>query len=282
MIHPADVHRVRPHVLARDRGQDGRAAGFHRVGGCRLDRVPGRRRVQRAENAKQAVALDAADAVAGIEAADELPGRAVAAGARVRDDGREHAAVAQRHEHAARLVRDAVAERAVAPRGRVIVRERADARHPVAQPEPELPRAVGRDGGRDRRRDLRAAAQHGHGQGVPRRVHGGEKVRRGRDVPAVDAADHVTGQQPRVLGGRGLAAGRVHLGEIRHEHARRRHLNADGPAERHERRRLRRHARAQRERDRRRDGKSAQKMWLFPQKIPPLRVQYQYAGFRTK
>ena len=41
-------------------------------------------------------------------------------------------------------------------------------------------------------------------------------------------------------------------------------------------------ARAQRERDRRRDGKSAQKMWLFPQKIPPLRVQYQYAGFRAK
>lgn len=116
----------------------------------------------------------------------------------------------------------------------------------------------------------------------PAGVHGGEKVRRGRDVPAVDAADHVTGQQPRVLGGRGLAAGRVHLGEIRHEHARRRHLNADGPAERHERRRLRRHARAQRERDRRRDGKPAQKMWLFPQKIPPLRVQYQYAGFRTK
>lgn len=167
-------------------------------------------------------------------------------------------------------------------RGRVVVRERTDARHPVAQPEPELPRAVGRDGGRDRRCDLRAAAPDGDGQGVARRVHGCEKIRRGRDVPAVDAADHVTGQQARVLRGRGLAAGRVHLGEVRHEHARRRHLDADGPAERHERRRLRRHARAQRERDRRRDGKAAQKMWLFPQKIPPLRVQYQYAGFRAK
>ena len=282
MIHPADVHGIRPHVLARDRGQNGRAAGFHRIGRRRLDRGPLRRRVQRAENAEDAVALDAADAIAGVEAADELAGRAVAAGARVRDDGREHAAVTQRHEHAARLVRDAVAERAVASRGRVVVRERADARHPVAQPEPELPRAVGRDGGRDRRCDLRAAAPDGDGQGVARRVHGREKIRRGRDVPAVDAADHVTGQQARVLGGRGLAAGRVHLGEVRHEHARRGHLDADGPAERHERRRLRRHARAQRERDRRRDGKPAQKMLLFPQKIPPLRVQYQYAGFRAK
>ena len=282
VIDPRDVHGVRLHGVARDRGQDGRAAGPDRACGRGLDRRAVRRRVERAEDSEQAVALDRSDAVGGIEAADQLTGRAVPARTHIRNDGREHAAVAQRHEHAARLVRDAVAERAVAPRGRVIVRERADARHPVAQPEPELPRAVGRDGGRNRRRDLRAAAQHSHGHGVARRVHGGEKVRRGRDVPAVDAADYVTGQQPRVLGRRGLAAGRVHLGEIRHEHARRRHLHADGPAARPERRRLRRHARAQRERDRRRDGKSAQKMWLFPQKIPPLRVQYQYAGFRTK
>ena len=282
MIHPADVHGIRPHVLARDRGQDGRAAGLDRIGRCRFNCRTVRRRVQRAENAEDAVALDGADAIAGVKAADELAGRAVAAGTRVRDDGRKHAAVTQRHEHAARLVRDAVAERAVAPRGRVVIRERADARHPVAQPEAKLPRAVGRDGGRDRRRDLRAAAQHRDGQRIPRRVHGGEKIRRGRNVPAVDAADHVTGPQSRVLGGRGLAAGRVHLGEVRHEHARRRHLDADGPAERHERRCLRRHAHAQRERDRRRDGKPAQKMLLFPQKIPPLRVQYQYAGFRAK
>ncbi len=233
VIDSRDVHGVRLHGVARDRGQDGRAAGPDGVCGRGLNRRAVRRRVERAEDTEQAVALDRTDAVGGIEAADQLTGRAVPARTHIRNDGREHAAVAQRHERTARLIRDAVAERAVVPRGRIVVRERADAGHTVAQPEPELPRAVGHNGGRDRSRDLGTAAPDGHAHGVPRCIERRQKVRRRHDLQPVHAADHVAGAQPRVLCGRARAAGRVHLGQIRHEHACRGHLDADRLTERH-------------------------------------------------
>ena len=267
-VNAADLHRVIDRRVPRNGRTYDRRAGFDRVVRRRLHGRALRRLGHGAKNAEHAVARNVADGLPRIEAADQLAGRAGFAALRVGDVRAHDAARAQRHEHAAVLIRDAVTQRAVCPRRRVAVRHRADAGNAVTQPQPQLHRAVRRDGGRDSQLRLRAAAQHRHRELLVRLRQRRQKIVRRFDFPPVDGADHVARTKSRVPRRRHGSLRRFHVRQPRHEHALRRHLDADRLPHRDQFPRLRRDRQNQRRAQCANDRKTP-KMLFSPQKIPP-------------